>query len=145
VSLSGSAKIGYMLNAFPDLLSFGFFSPFILRVVLGLIFVNLGYLKMSKEKQDWENFFKLTIFRPAGLWIRIFAILEILGGLMLLVGIYTQIISLFFVIISLAEMRIEKNEPSLLKRNFVFYLLLFSISLSLLFSGAGIFALDLPL
>jgi len=134
-----------MLNTFPELLSFGLLSPLILRVVLGIIFFNLGFLKFGREKEVWTSFFNLTPLRPANLWVKVFGFIQIVGGLMLIAGLYTQIVALVFVVITLFEVYIEKREPALLNRNFIFYLLLFAISLSLLFSGAGAFAVDLPL
>lgn len=60
-------------------------------------------------------------------------------------GFYTQIAALILALITFAETYIEYKEPVILKRNFVFYILLLAISLSPLFSGAGAFAIDLPL
>ena len=134
-----------MLNPFPEFLTYGLLAPLFLRLVLGIIFVNLGYLKFGREKAIWRRFFDLTLFKPAGLWVGLFALIQIVGGLMLIAGFYTQIAALVFVVITLLELYVEKREPVLLNRNFVFYLLLFAISLSLLFSGAGFFAFDLPL
>jgi len=134
-----------MLNPFPELLSYALLAPLFLRVVLGMIFINLGYLKLKAEKANWVLLFETAKWRPASFWVGLFAIIEIIGGITLVAGIYTQIAALVFVAISLLEMKLEKTEPVLLKRNFVFYLLLFAISLSLLFSGAGAFSFDLPL
>jgi len=134
-----------MLNPFPELLSFSLLSPLFLRVVLGIIFLNLGYLKFGIEKEAWVSFFNITPFRPARFWVGLIALIQIVGGLMLIAGFYTQIAALVFTVITLMELYVENREPVLLNRNFVFYLLLFTISLSLLFTGAGFFAVDLPL
>jgi putative oxidoreductase len=134
-----------MLNTFPELLTFSLFAPLILRVVLGLVFLNLGYQKFGRERNSWVNFFSVTPFKPANFWVNIFAAIQIVGGLMLIVGYYTQIAALVFAVITLAELYVENREPALLNRNLVFYLLLFAISLSLLFTGAGFLAFDLPL
>lgn len=134
-----------MLNTFPELLSFSLISPLILRVVLGMIFLNLGYLKLGREKEAWIRFLDISRIRPASFWLKIVAFIQIIGGLMLVAGFYTQVAALVFSVITLLEIYVENREPILLSRNFVFYLLLFVISLSLLLSGAGIFAVDLPL
>jgi uncharacterized membrane protein YphA (DoxX/SURF4 family) len=134
-----------MLNPFPELLAYGLFAPLFLRLVLGIIFLNLGYLKFGTENNVWTKFFDLTIFKPAGFWVKLFALIQIIGGLALIVGVYVQIAALVFAITTLLELYVENREPVLLNRNFVFYILLFVISLSLLFSGAGFFAVDLPL
>jgi uncharacterized membrane protein YphA (DoxX/SURF4 family) len=109
-----------------------------------LIFINLGYLKFGSEKTSWIGFFKTTPL-PAAASVQVLALIQIVGGLMLLIGFFTQIAALVFVIITSIELFIEKRDPILLRRGFVFYLLLFAISLSLLLTGAGFLAIDLPL
>ena len=42
-----------ILNPFPELLAFGFLAPFILRLLAGLIFIDLGVLKLRSERQRW--------------------------------------------------------------------------------------------
>lgn len=134
-----------MLNPFPELLAYAIFAPFILRIILGYIFINLGYLKLTSEKNRWKLSFETLRIKPSEFFVKTFAWIEILGGVMLILGFYTQIATLILGIIAFAELYMEYKEESLLKRNFVFYLLIFSICLSLLFSGAGFMALDLPL
>lgn len=134
-----------MLNPFPELLIYSRLAPFILRLVLGLIFVDLGIAALKGEKPRWLNSFRALKIPNEELAVKIFAGIELATGIMLLFGFYTQIAAIILVVITFAESYIEYKEPVLLKRNFVFYLLLLAISLSLLFSGAGAFAIDLPL
>jgi putative oxidoreductase len=134
-----------MLNPFPDLLAYSLLAPFILRVVVGLIFVNLGILAFKNEKKRWlTSFSALRIPKPETATKALSAI-EIIGGLMLLIGFYTQIAALVLALLTFAEAYVEYKDPAILKRNFVFYLLILSILLALLLSGAGAFAIDLPL
>ncbi len=134
-----------MLNTFPSLLTFSLLAPLILRVVLGLIFVNLGYLELTSEKKRWAAFFETVHFKPATFFVILVGLVEIIGGVFLIAGFLTQISALVFSIITFGEFYAEYREETLLKRDIIFYLLIFAISLSLLLSGAGIFALDLPL
>ncbi|TAL48798.1 DoxX family protein [Patescibacteria group bacterium] len=134
-----------MLNPFPNLLAYGLLAPLILRLVLGLIFLNLGYLKLRGERERWQKGFEVLRLRPARELVKLLAIIEIVGGAALIAGFYTQIAALVFAVITALELFIEYREETLLKRDFVFYFLVFAISLSLLFSGAGFFAFDLPL
>jgi len=134
-----------MLNTFPDLLTYSMLAPLILRVVLGFIMVNLGFLKAGTEKERWVGLFDLIGLRPSRWFVKIFALIEIIGGLMIIAGAYTQIVALVFVLITLSELILEWKEETLVKRNLPFYFLLFTISLSLIFSGAGAFAFDLHL
>ncbi|MFH1473254.1 MAG: DoxX family protein [bacterium] len=134
-----------MLNPFPELLTFATMGPFMLRVVLGLIFLELGLLKFRGEKQRWIASFDTLNLYPAELLVAFYALLQMVGGLMLVLGLYTQIAALLFVVFSGTELFVEYKAREILKRDLVFYLLLFTISLSLLLTGAGAFAFDIPL
>ena len=134
-----------MLNPFPDLLTYSLLAPFILRIVAGFIFINLGLLAFKHEKDHWlSSFSALKIPKPE-IALKILGGIEIVGGVMFLLGFYTQIAALVLALLTFAETYIEYKEPDLLKRNLVFYVMLLAIVVSLLFSGAGAFALDLPL
>ncbi len=134
-----------MLNTFPDLLSYSILAPLILRIVLGLIAINLGFLKWRKEKAEWVELFQTIHLHPAKVLVKILSLIEIVGGLLLIVGGYAQITAIVFAVVFFCEMILEYREESLENRNLPFYVLLFAISLSLIFLGAGAFAFDLPL
>ena len=134
-----------MLNPFPELLTYSLLAPFILRLIAGLIFIDLGVLAFKNEKKRWlASLSTLKVPNPK-LAIKIFGGIEIIGGIMLLIGFYTQVAALVLALLTFAESYIEYKQPEVLKRNFVFYIMLLAIILSLLFSGAGAFAIDLPL
>lgn len=134
-----------ILNTFPGLLNFSILSPFILRLVLGLIVLNLGVLKLNSEKRNWEKLFETIRLNPSHYLVKSLAFVEIAGGLMFLLGSYTQLTAIIFSILFFCEAVLEYREDSLEKRNLTFYILLFAIALSLIFTGAGAFAFDLPL
>lgn len=134
-----------MLNPFPDLLTYSLLAPLILRVVLGFIFIDLGLLKLKGEKERWRATFEALYLRPADFFVPLYALLQIAGGILLIIGLWTQVAALMFVIFTGAELYIEWSAKEILKRDLVFYLLIFIISLSLLFTGAGAFAFDIPL
>ncbi|MEK7177008.1 MAG: DoxX family membrane protein [Patescibacteria group bacterium] len=134
-----------MLNPFPELLMYSTLGPLILRLLLGLIFIDLGILKFKSEKERWLDSFETLGLRPAGLLLPLYASLQILGGLLLLLGLWTQVAALAFVIFSGVELFVEWKAREILKRDLIFYLFIFVISLSLLVTGAGAYALDIPL
>lgn len=134
-----------ILTTFPNLLTFGMLSPLILRVVIGFIIIDLGLLKLGKEQASWQELFETIGFHPAKFLVKTIAYVELIGGLMLLAGAYTQLAAIIFSILFFCEAVLEYREPVLEKRNLTFYILMFTISLSLIFLGAGAFALDLPL
>jgi len=140
-----SYKIELVLNPFPELLYLSAFAPLILRVVLGLIFIDLGFLKFKGERSRWLSSFETLNIRPADLFLPIYALLQIVGGFLLIIGLWTQVAALVFVIFTGLELAVEWRMKEILKRDLVFYLLLFVISLSLFITGAGKFAFDIPL
>ena len=119
--------------------------PVILRLAIGLIFIDLGLLKFRSEKSRWLASFQTLGIRPADLFVPIYALLQILGGILLLVGLWTQAAALIFVIFTGIELYVELQAKEILRRDMVFYLLLFIISLSLLLTGAGSYSIDIPL
>ncbi|OHA92332.1 MAG: hypothetical protein A3J09_02565 [Candidatus Zambryskibacteria bacterium RIFCSPLOWO2_02_FULL_51_21] len=134
-----------MLNPFPDLLAYSILAPLFLRLVLGLIFIDLGFLKFRSEKQRWITSFEALYLRPADLFVAVYGIIQIAGGLLLLIGLWTQVAALAFAILTGIELGIELSMREVLKRDITFYLLLFVISISLLLTGAGAYAFDIPL
>jgi uncharacterized membrane protein YphA (DoxX/SURF4 family) len=134
-----------ILNTFPNLLTFSILSPLLLRVVLGIIVINLGFLKIGKEKKSWTELLETINFKPANIFLKIISTIEILGGIMLIAGAYTQITAMIFSILFFSEAVIEYREPGLERRNITFYVLMFTVSLSLIFLGAGAFAFDIGL
>ena len=134
-----------ILNTFPSLLTFSILSPFILRIVLGFIVINLGYLKLSEEKDSWKKLFEIINIHPAENLVKFLAFVEIIGGFVLLAGAYTQLTAMIFAVLFFCEAVLEYRESDLENRDLTFYILVFSISLSLIFLGAGAFAFDLPL
>lgn len=134
-----------MLNPFPELLMYSFFGPLILRVVLSLIFIDLGFLKFRGEKERWLASFEALGLRPTDLFVPLYAGLQIMGGLLLLFGLWTQVAALVFIVSTGSELYVEWQARDILKRDMVFYLLVFVVSLSLLLTGAGAYAIDIPL
>lgn len=134
-----------MLSVFPNLLAYEQLAPFILRLVVGIIFLELGYLKLGKEKSAWNMFFKTIHFKPSHIFVVLLATIEIVAGSFLVVGYLTQAAALVMAVILFAEAYVELRDGTILKRDIVFYTLLLTICLSLLFTGAGAFSFDLPL
>ena len=140
-----------MLNPFPTLLNFSFFAPTILRLFIGIYFINLGYIKYTKKEPTRDHtidllyFFNSLSIGPSIYYVKTLAIIELLVGVFLCLGFFVQIsaiitaiISLVFFIVSIKQQDLRILKPSE-------YALLFAISLSLILTGAGVFAIDLPL
>ncbi|MBU1046705.1 hypothetical protein KKH36_02925 [Patescibacteria group bacterium] len=122
-----------MLNTFPDLLTFAFMAPLILRVVAGSYFIKQAWIELIKYKKR-----KTNAPRPLRM-------LSAIGGILLILGFLTQVTSLFLILIVIFNLidriRMKKLEENKLN----IYILLLGILLSLLLSGAGFLAIDMPL
>ena len=132
-------------NIFPELFAYSLIAPLVLRIALGFIFLNLGYLKLGKEKPGWISSLNILGIKPAGFFTGLLGIAEIVGGLLLLAGAYTQLVALVLAVISISELLVEYKEESILKRDLPFYLLIAVICISLLLTGAGLYAIDIPI
>ena len=95
-----------MLNPFPDLLSYSLLAPLILRLVIGIIFIDLGLLKFRSEKERWLASFEALQLRPADFFVYLYGFLQVAGGILLLIGLWTQVAALAFVIFTGIELYI---------------------------------------
>ncbi|OGD68075.1 hypothetical protein A2996_02495 [Candidatus Campbellbacteria bacterium RIFCSPLOWO2_01_FULL_34_15] len=134
-----------MLNTFPNLLILGLIAPTILRITAGLLFARFGLLKLTKDRQSKIVFFETIGLRPAVFWLWTVALIEIISGLFIFVGFLTQISSIVAGIIMFISIVIKIVKPKALPNTLDFYILFFVVFISLIFSGAGLFAFDMPL
>lgn len=133
-----------MLNPFPTLLDFSLLAPLLIRVVAGFIFIDLGFFKLTRERERWHGLYK-TFLKLGQPFLAVVAFIELIGGALLIVGMFTQVAALALSIITFSNLYLEWKEPAFVRRDFVFYLMLLTMTASLLVTGAGIFAFDLPL
>ncbi len=117
-----------MFSFFPPLLAFSGFAALLLRVTLGVIFFLWGREKYRSVDGN-----------------KSYAILEMLIGILLAIGYMTQFAA-FIALLILGKRLIGKIKHKALFTNGInYYFILFIISLSLIFTGAGYIAFDLPL
>ena len=118
------------LSIFPSLLTFGLISPLLLRLSVGLFILFLA-------KDRYKKTYKWS------------AVVYFLSGLMIILGLYTQIAVLF----GAASLKFDfwvdywrnrKTTPIKMEIYFL-YGIAGIILLSLLFTGPGFLAFDLPL
>lgn len=112
----------------------------ILRVVLGAILMAHGWPKI-KDLNSATKVFKSMGFGPARFWATIVAILEFFGGFALLVGFFTQITALLFVIEFIVIMLKLKIRQGFVN-GYEFDLLILASSLLLATIGGGFYGLD---
>jgi putative oxidoreductase len=135
-----------MLNIFPSFLWLSLLAPFILRVTLGLVFVNAARLKLTKDRIGRVEIFEKIGLRPGNLYALIFGLLELAIGIFLVIGLFTQLVSLLGAIIMGVTTFLKAfKKPDVFKGTLELYILLTVMAISLLFSGAGAWAFDMPL
>lgn len=114
-----------MFSIFPPLLYLSGFAPLFLRLTLGSVFVLWAYKRFKTDK--------------------IKSIPEGLIGICLILGLATQLAALIAAIILGIRLVKKIKEKAFLTDGVNYYLILFIISISLIFTGAGFIAFDLPL
>lgn len=138
-----------MLSIFPSLFVFGIFAPFILRTTVGVYLFYTGYRHLKEERELITEEVAQGIPRVFSPYAKPFVIIgilfEIVVGLSLIAGFLTQIMALLGMIYVVKLLILKDLYPVFAKHERVFYVVLFVIFLSLLLTGAGAPAVDLPL
>ncbi len=132
-----------MLNLFP----IQFLAPFaylLLRVCIGFILIRFGVIHIRNRKV-LAPIFSLRLFPFGNFFAWYLGIVEIVLGGMFIAGFLTQLAALFTLFMSLKFLIMHKRFAHPLIPSRLVYVLFFFISLSLLITGAGIFAFDLPI
>jgi putative oxidoreductase len=110
------------------------YGPLPIRILAGIAFIIHGLPKLS-DIAGTEDFFANMIGLPAAMALPI-GLLEVIGGIALLVGVLTRIASILLIIEMIGSTIVAK-----LSRGFVggyeLDLLLMAISISLLLTGPG--------
>lgn len=123
-----------MLSLFPELLDWSWYTPVLFR---GFIFVYLMTIAIGLLRKQHQNNEKLADIG--------FSTLFILLSLLLLLGIYVQIIGVVGFSLAMTALFFKKRYAKELQESRWFYILIGLVSLSLVFLGAGPYAFDIPL
>ncbi len=135
-----------MLNPFPDLLVLGFFAPTLLRAVSGILFFYLANIHLKRERAAITNALAPHSGGRVSQLIVLIGALEIIVGTSLVAGFYTQLAALAGLLLAVAFLVMRKKYgPAIPFLGSPFYVLLAVVCASLLLSGAGAIAFDLPL
>jgi uncharacterized membrane protein YphA (DoxX/SURF4 family) len=134
-----------MLPTFPELLAFSPFAALLLRVALGVIFFQLGYVQCFKKNADFPMIYRNIMIEHGTAAAYVTGGLKILVGICLIIGLFTQVSALIAAILTVAAIYATSRSETLLKRDVYHYVLVFIVALSLIFTGAGSLAIDLPL
>ena len=126
-----------MLNPFPDLLAFSFFTALIFRLLLSTFLFRMAWLHLSPPtpKSDGER----------GPRAGALAFVEAAAAAAILLGFYVQFAALAAMGLSVILLVLRRRAPARAPHDAWTYVFTLGIALSLLFLGAGPFAFDLPL
>ena len=112
----------------------------VLRIILGVILVVHGWPKIKNIKKT-AGFFKKIGFKPGSFWGMVVALVEFVGGMFLILGFFTQVISLL-IFIQFLIILITVKKASQFKGEVEFDLLILAAAAILITIGAGMYSLD---
>lgn len=119
----------HALTIFPRLLDFVLVAPLILRLTVS-IFILILCLDRYKKPMNWT-----MVFYAA-------------AGILLILGLYTQATAILGVIVLKFDFYtnywVKRNETKVTKEMYMLYAMAGIVLLSLLVTGPGLFAFDLP-
>ena len=137
-----------MLNPFPSLLMFSFFVPTLIRVTVAAVFAYQAsnHFKNKRVIAEEVDTKVSWIGHEGAVWgVGLLILAELTIAAALFVGVWTQFAAIL-AIFGFAKMAFLKRAfPAYAPLSPLVYTLLIVMSLTLLVSGAGAFAFDLPL
>lgn len=132
-----------MLNTFPSLLTFSFFAPMLLRLTVAFTFGYLVY-KQFKHREAIAEVRVPLLGKVGGLvWVAL--LIESAMTITFFVGYATQITALIGLGVCLKHFIYAKKYPQIIPLHRSTYVYVFIMCFTLLLTGAGALAMDLPL
>jgi uncharacterized membrane protein YphA (DoxX/SURF4 family) len=122
-----------MLSIFPSLLAFDQLAPFIIRVILGITLAWFGWVKIKGRGTS------------SGSNSLLYGGVEIVIAIFLIIGLFTQLAALLNIVILLIKIGYKIRHKQFLTDGVNYYVLLLTMAISLMFTGAGWFGFDIPL
>ena len=116
-----------MPSLFPELFNFSFLAPFVLRIALGVPLIKHGFGKIIAKENAPQRILGGIVF---------------LSGIFLIIGLFTQAAAIAVSLIIIAGSIIKKEQYP---RSWTERLIKLAIAVSLILTGPGMFAFDLPL
>jgi uncharacterized membrane protein YphA (DoxX/SURF4 family) len=120
-----------MLSIFPSLLSYEQVGPLLIRLMVGITLVYFGYQKTLKKGTS------------SGSNAKAYGVVEIIVGLFLVIGLFTQLAALLNALILVIKLGFKVRDGAFLTDGINYYILLLVMAISLLFTGPGFFAYDM--
>jgi putative oxidoreductase len=135
------ARGGILMKSFNALQPLGLF---LFRAALGLVFFSHGYPKLAHAGSGMQGFF--VQHGLPGYFVYVAGVLEVFGGVLLLLGLFTRGAALLLAIeMCVAIWKVHSGDGYLAVHNYEFPLALATGCFALATVGAGMFSLDHPL
>lgn len=131
-----------MLNTFPGLL-LPFLAPLVLRIGLAIAFAAIAYAQWSRR--DEISKISLPVIGRGSWWVWASVIVHLAVAVMLVLGHMTQVAALVGALLSIKHAFWSHRYPRIFPLGRAAGFLMLLISVSLVLSGAGAYAQDLPL
>lgn len=108
---------------------------FIIRVVLGLVFIVHGFQKL-RDIKGTINMMSSMGLPMAGVIVPVLALVEFIGGIFVLIGLYAGWASILLAIVMVGAILIVKFKKGFVN-GYEFELSLLSMALAVFFAGSG--------
>lgn len=131
-----------MLNTFPGLL-LPFLAPLLLRLGVAVAFATVAYMQWRRRQEISQT--DLPVIGHNGWWVWLSVAVHAAVAILLVLGSYTQVAALLGALLSIKHAFWSHRYPRIFPLGRAAGFLMLLISLSLVLSGAGAFAQDLPL
>lgn len=133
-----------MENIFPTMF-LSLVAHAILRLFVGGTLLYIGLRHLGRDRHALKEACSMRWPKLAGFFSLYIPLVEIVVGAMFLVGVLTQAAALLAGLLSLKFLFLKRTfTPPVVPQPLV-YILLLGASISLFITGAGIFAVDLPI
>ncbi|MEK7574604.1 MAG: DoxX family protein [Patescibacteria group bacterium] len=134
-----------MLSVFPELFSYALVVPLVFRIVIGILFIGFGYKNITENREGKIKILSDFKLASASVWLWCIAIIEIISGVLLVGGVYTQVVALILSVFLIIAIIGKYKNPSAVSLSQETVWLLILVTTSLLFLGPGFYSFDLPL
>lgn len=115
-----------------------------MRLALGAIFIAHGYPKLFKDFTGTVAFFESVRIKPAKFWVIVTGLAELAGGILLILGLFTQVAAMAIAIVMIVAIVKVKFKMGLVG-GYELDLALLAMAIALIFLKPGFFSIDLPL
>lgn len=132
-----------MLNPFPELLNVSFFAPTLLRIAAGGLLAYVAWQQYGKREE--LSHISYPLVGSGMLWVWLSIVWLLVSAASLVLGYYTQLGALMGIVVALKFFQWSNRFPESTILSWPSRMLLFVICLSLLITGAGAIAFDIPL